>query len=83
MSSEIWAVDAMTALFWQILLIIESDRLQTFNGIASVYLSLSPVLLLRNDAVGRLLANGRAAFIESCDALGWKDCSVGDSVILL
>ena len=35
---------------------------------------LGPVLLRRYDAVGRLLANGSAAFIESCAAIGWKDC---------
>ena len=28
--------------------------------------------------VARLLANGNVAFIESCIAIGWKDC---DSVI--
>ena len=32
-----------------------------------------PVLLLRHDAVARILANGRAAFFESCGAIGWKD----------
>ena len=34
---------------------------------------MSPVLLLRFDAVVRLLANGDAAFIKSCAAIGWKD----------
>ena len=36
-----------------------------------------PVLLLRHDAVARILANGSAAFIESCPAIGWNS---GDSV---
>ena len=34
----------------------------------------SHVLLLECDAVARLLANGSAAFKESCAAIGWKDC---------
>ena len=33
-----------------------------------------PVLLLRHDAVARILANGSAAFIESCAAIGWNSC---------
>ena len=33
-----------------------------------------PVLLLRHDAVARILANGNAAFIESCAAVGWNSC---------
>ena len=33
-----------------------------------------PVLLLWHDPFARLLANGSAAFIESCAAIGWKDC---------
>ena len=35
---------------------------------------LSPVLLLRHDAVARILANGSAAFFESCAAISWNDC---------
>ena len=31
------------------------------------------VLLLRHDTVARILANGSAAFFESCAAIGWKD----------
>ena len=42
--------------------------------------TLGPLLLLRHDAVVRILANGSAAFFESCAAIGWKDC---DSVRLL
>ena len=38
---------------------------------------LGPVLLLRYDAVARILANGCAAFFESYAAIGWYD---GDSV---
>ena len=33
-----------------------------------------PVLLLQHDAVARILANGSAAFIESCAAIGWNSC---------
>ena len=33
-----------------------------------------PVLLLWHDAVARILANGSAAFIESCVAIGWSSC---------
>ena len=33
-----------------------------------------PVSPLRHDAVARILANGSAAFFESCAAIGWKDC---------
>ena len=36
--------------------------------------SRGPVLLLRHDAVARILANGSAAFIESCAAIGWNFC---------
>ena len=32
------------------------------------------VLLLRHDAVARILANGGVAFFESRAAIGWKDC---------
>ena len=34
-----------------------------------------PVFLLRHDAVARILANGSAAFIESCAAIGWNSCN--------
>ena len=33
-----------------------------------------PVLLLRHDAVAGILANGSAAFIEGCAAIGWNSC---------
>ena len=33
-----------------------------------------PVLLLRHDAVARILANRSAAFIESWAAIGWYSC---------
>ena len=33
-----------------------------------------PVLLHRSDAVERILANGSAAFIESCATVGWNSC---------
>ena len=33
-----------------------------------------PVLLLRHDAVARILVNGSAAFIESYAAIGWNYC---------
>ena len=33
----------------------------------------SPELMLRHDAVTKLLAYGMAAFTESCAAVGWKD----------
>ena len=37
-------------------------------------LALGPVLLLRHNAVAMLLANGSAAFFESCAAIGWNSC---------
>ena len=39
---------------------------------------LNPVLLLRHDAVARILANGSAAFFESCIAIGWKLATASD-----
>ena len=41
----------------------------------AVYIHQGWVLLLRHDAVARILANGSAAFFESCAAIGWKDCN--------
>ena len=35
---------------------------------------LDPVMLQRGDAVVGLWANGGAAFLESCAAIGWRDC---------
>ena len=35
-----------------------------------------PVLLTLLRHVARILANGRAAFSESCDAIGWNSCDV-------
>ena len=35
-----------------------------------------PVLLTLLQHVARILANGRAAFFESCDAIGWNSCDV-------
>ena len=35
-----------------------------------------PVLLTLLRHVARILANGRAAFFESCDAIGWNFCDV-------
>ena len=35
---------------------------------------LGSVLLLWHDAVAWILANGSAAFIESCTAIGWNSC---------
>ena len=37
---------------------------------------LGPVLLTLLRHVARILANGRAAFFESCDAIGWNSCDV-------
>ena len=34
--------------------------------------ALGPVLLLRHDAVARILVNGSAAYIESCAAIDWN-----------
>ena len=42
--------------------------------------TLCTVLLLRHHDVTRILANGSAAFFESCTTIGWKDF---DSVRLL
>ena len=38
--------------------------------------ALGPVLLTLLQHVARILANGRAAFFESCDAIGWNSCDV-------
>ena len=35
-----------------------------------------PVLLTLLRRVARILANGSAAFFESCDAIGWNSCDV-------
>ena len=37
------------------------------------YLAMGIGLLLRHDAVAIIVANGRAAFFESCAVIGWKD----------
>ena len=42
------------------------------NG--TTYITPGPVLLVRHDAVPRILDNGNAAFFESCAAIAWKDC---------
>ena len=48
------------------ILATESDRCsKTAQG---------PVLLLRHDAVAIILANGSAAYFESCVAIGWNAC---------
>ena len=39
-------------------------------------MDLGPVLLTLLRHVARILANGRAAFFESCDAIGWNSCDV-------
>ena len=41
---------------------------------------LGPVLLTLLRHVARILANGRAAFFESCDAIGWNSCDVSQNV---
>ena len=38
--------------------------------------NLGPVLLTLLRHVARILANGRAAFFEGCDAIGWNSCDV-------
>ena len=43
------------------------------NNIAAPSHHLGPIILLRYGAVARLLANGSAAFVESCAVIGWKD----------
>ena len=40
---------------------------------------LGPVLLTLLRHVARILANGRAAFFESCDAIGWNSCDVSQN----
>ena len=46
------------------------------NDIFHAYLRhQGPVLLLRHYALERVLANGSAAFFESCAPIGWKDCN--------
>ena len=37
---------------------------------------LGPVLLTLLRHVAKILANGRAAFFESCNAIGWNSCDV-------
>ena len=38
--------------------------------------TLGPVLLMLLRHVARILANGSAAFFESCDAIGWNSCDM-------
>ena len=42
----------------------------------ALYDGLGPVLLTLLRHVARILANGRAAFFESCDTIGWNSCDV-------
>ena len=56
--------------------------MEAFSALLAICAGNSPhkgqgsVLLLRHDAVARILANGSAAFFESCDAIGWNSCDV-------
>ena len=43
-------------------------------------MGVGPLLLLRHDVITSILANGSAAFIESCAAVGWNNL---DSVRML
>ena len=49
-------------------------ELMIFSNIVDA--CLGPVLLTLLRHVARILANGRAAFFESCDAIGWNSCDV-------
>ena len=53
--------------------LIESDGSGIFTFVVA---TLGPVLLTLLRHVARILANGRAAFFESCDAIGWNSCDV-------
>ena len=46
------------------------------TGEIHTHKDLGPVLLTLLRHVARILANGRAAFFESCDAIGWNSCDV-------
>ena len=48
--------------------------LDAFSEWNQFWAAQGPVLLMRHDAVARILANGGAAFFESCTAIGWKAC---------
>ena len=46
------------------------------HDMSTLSVVLGPVLLTLLRHVARILANGRAAFFESCDAIGWNSCDV-------
>ena len=45
--------------------------------------SQGPVLLTLLRHVARILANGSAAFFESCDATGWNSCDVSQKTLVI
>ena len=71
-------------LFWrnvlmQLQLMFYTTQAEGLRGIVLSRLDLGrqgPVLLMLLRHVARILANGRAAFFESCDAIGWNSCDV-------
>ena len=46
------------------------------HDMSTLSVVLGPVLLTLLRHVARILTNGRAAFFESCDAIGWNSCDV-------
>ena len=53
---------------------VEHAKWRVYRAVRSDGQVQGPVLLLRYDAVPRILANGSAASIESCAAIGWNSC---------
>ena len=49
----------------------------------TVSTQLGPVLLTLLRHVARILANGSAAFFESCDAIGWNSCDVSQKTLVI
>ena len=47
-----------------------------YHEMEKVSASLGPVLLTLLRHVAKILANGSAAFFESCDAIGWNSCDM-------
>ena len=83
-TADILQATCSNAFFLMISLILTQILLKLImEGLIVNKASLGPVSLTLLQHVARILANGSAAFFESCDAIGWNSCDVSQKTLVI
>ena len=74
---------SLTGVIWQVFLMQSYFTIKSGGLTAKHIAQLGPVLLTLLWHVARILANGSAAFFESCDVIGWNSCDVSQKTLVI